>query len=135
MTDALLSEIERVIFESHAVVDRDGTIGFGELLELRASRFRNARARVEDLMLDLSERIGTELEKRRLIDPLRKQLTEKEKLLAGYIRDRAKLVAKGSEARMERLTAVTTAAEKVRGYLRYFKAQEQSLLALSVNVD
>jgi hypothetical protein len=45
MTDALLREIERVIFEAHSLSDRDGAIDFDELLSLKATRFRTARAR------------------------------------------------------------------------------------------
>ena len=135
MTDALMREIERVIFEAHPLADRDGAVDFDELLEIRATRFREARAREEDTLASLSERIGTELEKQTLIDALKKQIAEKTKLVAGYTADRSKLVAKGSEARVTRLGALTTAAEKVRGNLRLLSAQEQSLLALGDEVD
>jgi len=135
MTDALMREIERVIFEAHPISDRDGAVDFAELLEMRATRFRQAREREEDALADLSERIGTELEKQTLVTALQKQIAEKTKLIAGYTTDRSKLVAKGSEARVERLGALTAAAEKVRGYLRYFSAQEQSLLGLKDEVS
>ena len=46
MTDELLGEIERVIFEAHPDHDRDGALDFAELLEHRASRHRLARQRV-----------------------------------------------------------------------------------------
>ena len=102
---------------------------------LRSERrvFGGARPRRRALA-DLSERIGTELEKTKLVDRLKKQIAEKTKLIAGYTNDRSKLVAKGSEARVERLAALTAAAEKVRGYLRFFAAQEQSLLSLKDEV-
>lgn len=135
MTDALMREIERVIFEAHPLSDRDGAVDFVELLEMRATRFRQAREREEDALADLSERIGIELEKRTLVTALQKQIAEKTKLIAGYTNDRSKLVARGSEARVERLGALTAAAEKVRGYLRYFSAQEQSLLGLEDEVS
>ena len=38
MTDVLIREIERVIFEAHSLSDRDGAVDFDELLEFRASR-------------------------------------------------------------------------------------------------
>ncbi len=134
MTDVLMSEIERVIFEAHPVSDRDGAINFDELLELRASRFREARRREEETLANLSERIGTELEKQAQVAVMTKQVAEKVKLIAGYTSDRTKLVVKGSEARVTRLNVLTAAAEKVRGYLRYFAAQEQALLALQDEV-
>lgn len=52
----------------------------------------------------------------------------------GYVNDRAKLVTPGSEQRVGRLTELTAAAEKVRGYLRHFAGQEQALLALQDEV-
>src|SRR5580704_16680846 len=135
MTDVLMREIERVIFEAHPLADRDGAVDFDELLEIRATRFREARAREEDALASLSERIGTELEKQTLIDTLKKHIVEKTKLVAGYTTDRSRLVAKGSGVRVTRLGALTAAAEKVRGYLRLLIAQEQSLLALGDEVE
>jgi hypothetical protein len=134
MTDALMREIERVIFEAHPLSDRDGAVDFEELLEMRATRFRAARAREEDALADLSEQIGTELEKDKLVVGLKKQIEERSKLIAGYTRDRSNLVAKGSEARVQRLGALAVAADKVRGNLRYFAAREQSLLSLKDEV-
>ncbi len=134
VTDELMREIERVIFESHPMSERDGAINFEELLEMRASRFRQAREREEEALSDLSERIGVDLEKGKLVAELKKQTAEKTKLIAAYNRDRDKLVAKGSEARVERLGGLMAAAEKVRSYLRYYAAQEQALLALQDEV-
>lgn len=134
MTDALMREIERVIFEAHPLTDRDGAVDFDELLESRAKRFRNARDREENALADISERIGVELEKETLVVSLKKQIDEKGKLIADYKNDRSKLVVKGNEARIARLNPLTAAAEKVRGHLRYFKAQEQSLLGLKDEV-
>jgi len=134
MTDALITEIERVIFEAHSLSERDGSVDFQELLEFRASRCREARSREEEALANLSDRIGTELEKEKLVVGLKKQIPEKEKLIGRYTSDRSKLVSKGSEARVERLGALTTAADKVRGYLRFFSTQEKTLLTLQDEV-
>jgi hypothetical protein len=109
MTDALMREIERVIFEAHPISDRDGAVDFEELLEMRATRFREVRGRAEDALADFSEQIGTELEKDKLVVGLKKQIDERSKLIAGYTKDRSKLVAKGSEARVQRLGALACA--------------------------
>jgi hypothetical protein len=135
MTVALMSEIERVIFESHSLADRDGAVNFDELLDMRATRFRETRAREETTLADLSERIGIDLEKDKLVPGLKKQAEEKQKAIKGYERDRAKLITKGSEARVSRLAALTAAAEKVRGYVRAFAAREQNLLMLQDEVE
>ena len=135
MTDDLLREIERVVFESHPLSDRDGAVDFEELREMRSTRFREGREREESALADISERIGTDIEKGRLGPGLKKQIAEKQKLIDGYVRDRAKLVSKGSEARVQRLSALSTAAEKVRGYLRFFNAKEQSILSIQDEVS
>ena len=135
MSDALLKEIERVVFEAHSQTDRAGALTFAELLDARATRFRLARAREEDAIVNLSERIGDELNKVPSIEPLTEQVSEKKRLIKAYTADRARLVSKGSEQRLRRLTEVTNAAETVRGYLRYFSNQEQALLALQDEVS
>ena len=102
MTDELLREIERVIFEAHSLSDRDGAFDFNELRELRATRFRDARDREEISLTEISERIGADLDKSKLVEGLRKQIAEKAKLIKSFIKDRTTLVAKGSEERVAR---------------------------------
>ena len=135
MNDALLCEIERVIFESHPLTERDGTLDFSELLDLRSSRYRLARRREESAIVQLSERIGSELEKDTLVPGLKRDIATKERLIATYKTDRSRLVSKGSEQRVKRLTEVTEAAETVRSYLRHFSNQERSILALHDEVS
>lgn len=134
VTDELLREIERVIFESHDVPSREGALDFDELLDLRATRHRQARLREEQALSVLSDRIGTELEKTKLVPGLKTQVSEKTKLIARYTEDRARLMTKGSQERIARLHALTAAVTKVRGHYRWFKNQEQALLALNDEV-
>ncbi len=134
VTDALLKEVERVVYESHSVSDRDGATDFDDLLDIRATRFRAARLREEQSLENLSERIGSELEKQRSVPSLEKQVKEKEQLIARHLEDRSKLVAKGSEQTIARLEAITQAAEKVRYNVRFFNLQEQQLLTLQDEV-
>jgi hypothetical protein len=135
ITDALIAEIERVVFESHPLSDRDGAMNFTDMLDLRADRYRHARERYEDSLADISERIGTEGEKNKRVPDLKKVAAEKKKLIAGYDRDRRGLVKKGSEERVAQLNALTEAAEKVRGNVRYFTNKEQALLTLQDEVE
>jgi hypothetical protein len=134
LSDGLLQEIERVIFEAHPINDRDGSIDFAELLDRRATRFRLARDREAEAVEQLSERIGTELEKERLIGSFEIQVNQKMRLIADYTKDRAKLVSKGSEERVGRHTDIATAAEKVRAKMRAFVNQRQTFVALQDEV-
>nr|WP_322791109.1 AAA family ATPase [Mesorhizobium tianshanense] len=132
MTDALLGEIERVIFEAHP--EKDGTFHFDQLLELRATRFRLARQREEAAIATLSDQIGLEREKRRQIPGFTQQLAQREQTVKGLEADRDKLIVKGTEARADRLTVIVNAAEKVRSFVRFFTNQENSLLSLQDEV-
>jgi len=134
MTDALLYEVQRVVFESHKVSDREGAVDFDDLLLIRGTRYRQARAREDHALATISEAIGIELEKWKAVGSYRTQVTEKEQLITRMTEDRSKLVAKGSEERLARLVQLTAAADVVRSYVRYFSQQEQQLLMLQDEV-
>ncbi|MDO8900815.1 MAG: AAA family ATPase, partial [Phenylobacterium sp.] len=134
VSDELLREVERVVFDSHSVSTRDGATDFKELLDLRALRHREARSRDEAYLINLSERIGEEIEKTKSIVGLQRQITEKEQNLGRLTAERAALVKKGDATTAARLMVVTAAAEKVRGYVRHFNIREQQLLTLQDEV-
>jgi len=134
LTDGLLREIERVIFEAHPDHARDGTLDFAELLEHRASRHRLARDREAEAVSQISERISTELEKEKLVATYEAQVAQKKKLVDAYTADRAKLVSAGSEKRAQRHTELAGAANQVRTKLRQFAGQRQTFLALQDEV-
>ena len=134
LTDGLLREIERVIFEAHPNDARDGTLDFTELLNHCASRHRLAREREAEAVAQISERIGTELEKEKLIATFESQVAQKKKLVDAYTADRAKLVSAGSEKRAQRHTELAGAANQIRAKLRQFAGQRQTFLAMQDEV-
>jgi ABC-type Mn2+/Zn2+ transport system ATPase subunit len=134
VSDELLREVERVVFDSHSVATRDGATDFNELLDLRAARHREARSRDEVALVNLSERIGEEIEKTKSIVGLQKQIVEREQSLDRLTLERALLVKKGDATTAAHLTAAAAAAEKVRSHIRYFSIQEQQLLTLQDEV-
>lgn len=134
MTDELVHEIERVIFEAHSVEAREGMLSFGELLTLKTKRLHASRVLGQDALLVLCERIGAELEKKDIMPALRKQIEDKEIQIKRLVADQSKLVTKGSETRVARLEELNAAAGKIRGLIRWYSNQEQSLLALTDEV-
>ena len=134
LTDGLLREIERVIFEAHPDDDRDGALDFEELLEHRASRHRLARDREAEAVAQISDRISTELEKEKLVASYESQVAQKKKLVDAYTADRAKLVSAGSEKRAQRHTELAGAANTIRAKLRRFAGQRQTFLAMQDEV-
>jgi len=130
----LIREIERVIFEAHPSVERDGAVDFGELLELRTSQYRDVRGREEAALTVVSDQIGIEIDKSKQVPALTAQIAEKEKLITRYENDRKSLLPKQQNKASERLQTLIAAAETVRGYLRYYATQQASLVALKGEV-
>lgn len=134
LSDGLLEEIERVIFESHHLNDRDGAINFEELLDQRASRFRQARNRDAEAVAQLSEEISLELEKEKLVGHYDGQVKQKAKLIEDYKKDRARLVPKGSEERAKRHGEITAVVEELRDKVRQNNSRVQALQNLTDEV-
>jgi hypothetical protein len=104
-------------------------------LDRRASLHRLARAREDEAVAQISERIGTELEKDRLAQSYDAQVKQKTQLVATYTHDRSKLLPSGSEARVARHTQVTEAVEKLRLRLRTLTNQRAAFVALQEDVQ
>ena len=134
MTDELLGEIERVIFESHSLVDQNGAVNFADMREEVTSRHRLARARSEQSLSEISEAISDELEKQRQVATLEAQATQRTHLINSLDADRKKLVTAGSEDRVKRLAALTAAADRVREQIRLWNARKQAVLILEDEV-
>lgn len=79
VSDGLVEEIERVIYESHDQDQRDGATDFSELRDRRTLRFQRARERAANAIADISERIGTEFEKEVTVKQLATQVDQKTK--------------------------------------------------------
>jgi energy-coupling factor transporter ATP-binding protein EcfA2 len=134
LTDGLLGEIERVIFEAHPDNTRDGALDFSELLEQRASRHRLAREREAEAVGQISDRISSELEKEKLVASYEAEVAKKKKLVDAYTADRAKLVSKGSEKRAQRHTELAGVANQINGNLRRLANKRQTFLAMQDEV-
>ena len=134
VSDGLVDEIERVIFESHSQDDREWALDFAELRDQQTSRFQQAREREAEAISDISERIATEFEKETLVASLTTQVGQKKKLIADYTADRAKLVVKGTEAQVARHTQLSDAAQKLRNIIQSFGNQRRTFVALQDEV-
>ncbi|MDE0420042.1 MAG: AAA family ATPase [Gammaproteobacteria bacterium] len=124
----LIAEIERVIFEAHPSLEREGAFDFGELLERRAGGHRDTRSLEESALANVSDQIGIEMEKAREVNQLQAKIDEKEKLVARYEKDRNALLPKGDKKTSEWLQELVAAAEKVRGYLRALGNRRASIV-------
>ncbi len=134
VSDGLVREIERVIFESHSQDDRESALDFADLRDQQTSRFQQAREREAEAISDISDRIATELEKESLVVSLAMQVGQKKKLIADYTADRAKLIVKGTEAQMARHTQLSDAAQSLRNKVQAFASRRRSFVALQDEV-
>lgn len=135
VSDGLVNEIERVIFESHSQDDRDGAIDFSELRDQQTARFRQAREREAEAISDLSERISVELEKEKLAATLKTQVNQKKKLIEGYNADLAKLVVKEDQAQVTRHAQLGEAAQNLRSKIQNFSNQRRTFVAMQDEVQ
>lgn len=134
VSDGLVDEIERVIFESHSQDDREWALDFAELREQQTARFQQAREREAEAIADISDRIATEFEKESLVASLTTQVGQKKKLIVDYTADRAKLVVKGTEAQVDKHTRLGEAAQKLRNKIQAYGNQRRTFVALQDEV-
>lgn len=131
ITDELLAEIERVIFEAHHYEDRLGASSFRELLDLRASHGRDLRRSAQSEMDDLAAQIEAERAAGDELPGLKKEQMRVTGLLAEDKRARGGLVVVGGEARAQRLEAINGALVAKQAEVDVLKRQDKSLSDLA----
>ncbi|KAB2683318.1 TrlF family AAA-like ATPase [Brucella tritici] len=134
VSDGLIAEIERVIYDAHPQDSRDGAIDFHELRGFRTARFQQARVREVDAIADISDRIATEIEKEASVASLSLQVAQKAGQIKSYREDLAKLVVKGTEAQANRHTQLGQAVQALRATIQAYGNQRRTFLALQDEV-
>ena len=124
-----------MIFQAPDQDTRDGALSFAELREQRTQRFQQARAREATAIAAISQRIGDEHEKERLIPTLIQQIEQKSKLIAAYKSDLSKLAIKGSEVEIKRHGELQASAQTKRAQIESFKAQRRTFETLQDEVS
>lgn len=131
ITDELLAEIERVIFEAHHYEDRLGASSFRELLDLRASHGRDLRRFAQSEMDDLAAQIEAERVAGDELPVLKREQSRLAGLLAEDKRARSGMVVVGGEARAQRLEAMNGALVAKQAEVDVLKRREKSLSGLA----
>lgn len=134
ISDGLVDEIERVVFDSHSQDSREWANDFAELRDHKTLRFQQARERDANAISDLSDRIATEFEKERLVDSLTAQMHQKKKTILDYTSDLGKLVPKGTEAQALRHSKLNEAAQILRNKIQGYSNQRRTFVALQDEV-
>lgn len=127
LDDALVSEIERVIFDAHPIEDRMGAGSFSELLAMRLEVSRERRSQHAAALARVSTAIADEIANKSALKVMEKERDERKKAIDKDRADMKSLVAKGSEDRARRLEAVSQAAEAKRSHVEGVKRQVAAL--------
>lgn len=127
VTDALLAEIERVVFQAHPPEDRMEATSFRELLDQKAASPRLSRTRHERALAEAGESLNIVRHKKHNHPALKKQHDQKTDAIAKDKKDRLSLLGKGGEDRAKRLEEISTAHDCVfRNIERYKRALRQT---------
>lgn len=134
LTDELLVEIERVIFQSHPFDERLGATSFRELLDMKASRARAAGGRELSAFVATLDALAEERAKKAGLSSLLKQRQNLAGSINADMRDRQELMKLARGEGIESLEAVAAALDRVRGRLDQAGLRQEALLALQEEV-
>ncbi len=135
LDDALLAEIQRVIFDAHPEADRMEAENFAALLYLRMERTHETRNRQRHALERASEALTAEQLRKDGLKALIKDRDAKKNVINNDKSDRKLLVPKGQEQRTKRLEAITTALEAKQRAAGAVKLRIQALSGLRGDVE
>lgn len=133
-TDALVAEIERVIFWAHPAEARQGAVTFQELLDARAALGRQQRDAYERSVAEGAEEIAGERDK---LDKLASWMTRTKQLKQKICSDEASkrgLITKGEEDKARAFEDVSNAAEGLRQAIAGLDRRRSALKLLELDV-
>lgn len=134
LNDALVAEIERVIFNAHPLTDRQGADSFKELLDIRLEISRQKRERQQQALTKASADLTDERVKKDGLKGLEKDRNERKRAIEKDKTDRKSLVAKGNEERTRRHEQVSLAVDAKRLLVDQAKRRHQTLRNLQNDV-
>jgi len=135
MTDQLLSEIERVIYQAHDVDEILSSSNFQDLLTQKAAGPRATRSEFEQAVQSSSEAISKERAKRAGIVGLEKIKGDLEREISTDKTVRAKLISYTKDQRLTYLDRLTEALDHVTGKLEQAQNRQRSLNGLKQTVS
>lgn len=134
-TDELLQEIHKVVFAAHDATTRLGATDFAELLDEKLGDMQLQRQDLRDRLDRLTDNVLTELERKRAIPVIERQVAQVSADLKADEGQRGKLLGRGTKVRRElyeRLHAAITERERA---LQALDQRQQSLLHLKTQTE
>jgi ABC-type lipoprotein export system ATPase subunit len=135
ITDELLAEIERVIFEAHAYESRLGAATFHELLDLKAGPGRLKRQHAHEDIDGIARKIETEREASAGLVGLKTKLIQVQTGITADKTARQGLISRGGEERAEQLGRINLALTILQAKVEALTRKKQALDALAAEVE
>ena len=135
VSDRLLSEIERVIFNAWPVGQRQGAETLRELLEIRLISATQRQSSELEAVLDLSDRISDMRLRRRALDAQKSQLRDYQEKLAELNKQIASLTKNADKKSAERLGIVSATLRERQDQIEKLDRRNTSLEGLQSAVS
>lgn len=130
ITDRLLEEVQKVVFQAHGIGDRMGASTFEELRDLKTAYAKNIQQNGQQSLADVATSLTTEYERAQNEKQIEKLVQETKQDIDTDKRSRSNLVSKGEKERIDELNDVAHAMDEVRKRLDAANRQHQALIAL-----
>ena len=135
VSDELISEIERVIFEAWPVDRRQGAVTFHELLGIHLASARERQAAELDAVLDLSGRTTEMRMRSKGLKPKRKLLKDRKDRLSKLKNEIEKLTARADKRSADRHGVVSTVLRERQEQFQRLQRRQTALNGLSSAVQ
>jgi hypothetical protein len=135
MTDRLMLEIEKVIFNAHPAEEKLGVSDFQGLLSRSAGNARAIRLEQEVVIQQVSQSINVERAKKANLPALQKKKDDLIREIAADTASKSKLIAKEKDERLNIFDRVSAALDKSSVRLESSQNRHRSLIALKQAVD
>jgi energy-coupling factor transporter ATP-binding protein EcfA2 len=135
LDDALVEEIERVIFNAHPRAERQGADSFKELLGLRLDSSHQMRTRQQQALARASASLTEERVRKDGLKALEKDRDDKDRAIKKDKTDRDNLIPKGNEERARRHEQISLAVDAKRQQVEQAMRRHQTLRQLQDDVE
>jgi len=135
VTDRLLHEITRVVFDAHPSDEQMGTATFDDLLQLKTTRARTSGAQQRAALNEALEQLLVEWQKSDGLKGLKLRRDDLAKGIDKDKRDRSRFIGSGTDERVKHFDSVQRALEDARLRVQQANRRWQSLLGLRDEIN
>lgn len=134
MSDGLVKEIERVVFQAHSQQTTDDALNFTQLRTNKTFLYQQARNQEEQAITDLSGRIAEEIENESKVAQMSVDTVQRKDDIKKLTEDRGMLKLTATPEQVARHSSLAQAVEKKKTQINAFRKQRRMFEALQVNV-